>query len=207
MTDVPLLLLALTISAYWLGVGALMVRLRRRTHRLVGLVPEQRRERIMWLAWMPLVAAWVALPWLAQRQRAPLLAIPDFAMLPPFWVLRWLAAAVAVACLLLTVKCWLRMGRSWRMDTSAERPAEIITDGLFARIRHPIYAFSMLLVLCSVIVVPTLPMAVVAAVNIALVNMKARNEERQLLVSGGEDYARYLQRTGRFLPRPGARCC
>ncbi|MEP7181332.1 MAG: isoprenylcysteine carboxylmethyltransferase family protein [Betaproteobacteria bacterium] len=207
MNDIPLTLLATTISAYWFGVGTLVVRLRRRTHRLVGLVPEQLSERLMWLVWVPLVAAWVALPWLAHRQRDPLFAIPDFALLPPYPVLRWIAAAIAVACLVLTVNCWVRMGRNWRMDTSAERPSEIITDGLFARIRHPIYAFSMLLVLCSAIIVPTLPMAVVAVVNIVLVNLKARNEERQLLASGGEEYARYLQRTGRFVPRQVAGCC
>ena len=71
--------------------------------------------------------------------------------------LRWIAAAVAVCCLLLTIECWRRMGDDWRMDIGARKTA-LITDGLFRAIRHPIYAFSMLLMVCSALIVPTLPM-------------------------------------------------
>ena len=43
-----------------------------------------------------------------------------------------------------------------------------------------------------------------AAIHVVLVNVKARNEERHLLVSHGGVYARYIERTGRFVPRFGA---
>ena len=69
------------------------------------------------------------------------------------------------------------------------------------RIRHPIYAFSMLLMLCSAVIVATMPMMVVAAIHVVLMNLKARNEERHLLHAHGDAYASYLRRTGRFLPR------
>jgi protein-S-isoprenylcysteine O-methyltransferase Ste14 len=205
MGDIPLAVLAATISVYWLCVGAMVVRVRRQTHRLLGVIPEQRSERYMWLVWVPLVAAWIALPWLAQSHQAPPFGLPAFALLAPFYpALRWIAAGVAVLCLALTIKCWLRMGRNWRMDVSLAKPAEIITDGLFKRIRHPIYAFSMLLMVCSAAILPNLPMIAVAVVHIVLNNLKARNEERVLLRTGGDDYAQYLRRTGRFLPRFGA---
>ena len=57
---------------------------------------------------------------------------------------------------------------------------------------------------CSAVVLPTLPMIVLAVVHLALVNAKARNEERHLLATHGEAYARYVARTGRFVPRFGA---
>jgi protein-S-isoprenylcysteine O-methyltransferase Ste14 len=41
-------------------------------------------------------------------------------------------------------------------------------------------------------------------IHVALVNAKAQNEERHLLATHGEAYARYVARTGRFLPRFGA---
>jgi protein-S-isoprenylcysteine O-methyltransferase Ste14 len=47
-------------------------------------------------------------------------------------------------------------------------------------------------------------MLAVAAVHVALMILKARNEERHLLASHGETYERYVRRTGRFLPRSGA---
>ena len=61
----------------------------------------------------------------------------------------------------------------------------------------------MLLMVCTAIIVPTTIMLVVAIVHIVLMNIKARNEERHLLAMHGEAYARYLSRTGRFIPRAG----
>ena len=43
--DMPAVLLLLTIWCYWFGVGAMIVRARRKTHDLAGLVPEQSFER------------------------------------------------------------------------------------------------------------------------------------------------------------------
>jgi protein-S-isoprenylcysteine O-methyltransferase Ste14 len=205
MGDIPLVLLTATIWTYWFSVGSMVVRLRRKNRKLVGLVPEQRVERYMWLVWVPLVAGWCALPYLALSRTAPPLGLPAFARgLPAYDMLRGAAMVLAVVCLLLTAKCWARMGSDWRMDVSAKAPTRLITDGLFRHIRHPIYAFSMLLMACTAVIVPTIPMAVVAVIHIVLMNLKARNEERHLLTAHGEAYQRYLRRTGRFFPRPRA---
>lgn len=203
MHDFPLVVLTATIWTYWFTVGAMIVRLRRKTRKLVGVVPEQKTERMMWLVWVPLVAAWCALPYLAAWRSAPPLGLPAFALDMPYAALRWVATAVAVASLLITFRCWARMGKDWRMDASEANKAALITDGLFQLIRHPIYSFSMLLMLCSAVILPTLPMLVVAAVHLTLMNLKARNEERHLLRLHGEAYRDYLARTGRFFPRFG----
>jgi len=200
--DVPGVLLTATIWSYWIGVGVMIVRVRRHTRRVVGVVPEQRLERFMWLLWVPLVAAWVTLPWLAlNRTQAPW-ALPEFARLSGgYGVLRWVAAIVAVACLAATIKCWARMGKDWRMAVTDEENQVLITDGMFRRIRHPIYAFSILLMSCTLLIVPTLPMIAFGLLHIGLMILKARNEERHMLASHGDAYARYLADTGRFVPR------
>lgn len=201
MPDIPLLVLALTVTLYWGRVGAMVLRARRRSRDLAGLVPEQSGERRMWLLFVPMVAAWVALPWLALNRRNDLFALPEFARIAPYFQLRWLAAACAVASLLLTIRCWKRMGKDWRMDVSEKNRSTLITDGLFARVRHPIYALSILLMLCSAVILPAPPMLAIAAIHVTLMAIKARNEERHLLTLHGEAYARYVARTGRFVPR------
>jgi protein-S-isoprenylcysteine O-methyltransferase Ste14 len=170
----------------------------------VGVVPERRAERMMWLLFVPIVAAWCALPWLAVNRDAGALALPPFAREVPFVVLRWLAAAVAVTSFVLTLRAWRRMGRDWRMDISKDNRT-LITDGLFARIRHPIYAFSIAMMIATSIVLPTWPMIVVAIVHVTLMNVKARNEESHLARLHGEAYAKYVARTGRFFPRAAER--
>jgi protein-S-isoprenylcysteine O-methyltransferase Ste14 len=199
--DVPGWVLTATIWAYWIGVGAMIVRVRRHTRRVVGVVPEQRLERTMWLVWVPLVAAWAALPWLALHRAGPPWGLPGFAQDGAYAAVRWVAAAVAVACLGATIRCWARMGKDWRMAVTSEENQALITDGMFSRVRHPIYALSILLMLVTVAIVPTVPMLVVGAVHVGLMVVKAANEERHMLACHGDDYARYLARTGRFLPR------
>lgn len=203
MKDLPATVLATTIWTYWFCVGVMAVRVRRRTRRLAGVVPQQRLEQLMWTVWVPLVVAWMVLPYLAASSGRSPWALPAFAYEPGCLAVRWGAALVGIACLALTIECWMRMGKNWRMAVTPDQQTELVTSGLYAHVRHPIYALSILLMIASVVVVPTPPMAIVAAVHVALMLMKARNEERFLLAAKGEAYARYCRRTGRFVPRLG----
>jgi protein-S-isoprenylcysteine O-methyltransferase Ste14 len=201
----PSAILVATIWAYWFSVGVMVVRARKQTRARQGLVPKQRVERVMWVVWVPLVLAWMLLPWFSLTRSTAGLGLPDFARsVPAYIALRWIAAACAVVCLGLTAQCWARMGKDWSMAI-VERPGELITDGLFAHVRHPIYALSIMLMVCSVVIVPTLPMLFIALVHIVLMNLKARNEERHLLSVHGDGYKTYLARTGRFFPGIGGR--
>jgi protein-S-isoprenylcysteine O-methyltransferase Ste14 len=183
----------------------MVVRARRRQHRDVGMIPERTSERLMWLLFVPLVLAWCALPWLALGRRAGALAVPAFARESlAYGALRFVLAGVAVACLLLTIDCWRRMGRHWRMDIS-DANTSLVVEGPFARIRHPIYAFSIGMMLATLFVLPTWPMLAIAATHVVLMNVKARNEEAHLARLHGDAYARYAARTGRFLQLAGAR--
>ena len=153
MPDVPLVVLVAIVWAYWLIVGAMMIRLRRKNRKLVGLVPEQRRA--LYVARMG-----------SSLQRG------CSCLMPPPRVRRAFRAAavcvrpgyVVVRCrgrrragrLVASIDCWRRMGDDWRMTSaSADRARH---RGLFQRIRHPIYAFSMLLIVCSALIVLTPPM-------------------------------------------------
>lgn len=191
-----------TVWSYWIGVGMMIVRVHRKTRR--GLLPEQPLERALGLVWVPLVAAWLTLPYLSLvREHAPL-APPAFARLAWYAALRGLAAVAGLGALLATSLCWSRMGLAWRMAVSEAERQPLITDGAFRYVRHPIYALQMLLMACSLVVVPTAPMLAIAVVHAVLVHLKARNEERHLGRVHGDAYRRYAARTGRFLPWPHA---
>src|SRR5574340_495776 len=197
MRDVPLLIVALTVSAYWLRVGTMAVRIRRRHRHGVGFIPERRSERLLWLVVVPLVVAWCALPWLATGRSGGTLAVPQFALAVPqfatagaYGALRYLAALAALGCFAVTLRCWRRMGADWRMDIG-NRPSALITDGPFAHVRHPIYACSMLMMAATAVVLPTLPMIALAIVHAAWINFKARAEEVHLASLHGDAWRRY----------------
>ena len=205
LNDVPAQILTVTIWVYWLCVGAMIVRVRRHARKaraLRVLVPEDRLERYMWLIWVPLVAGWNVFPYLALKQTHALFAVPDFAhAIGLYAAVRWVASFCAVLLLALTVDCWMRMGKNWRMGVSLDQTTELVTSGLFRHIRHPIYALSILLMICSLLVVPNVPMLVIAVAHVTLIVGKARNEERHLRRTHGAAYAAYEAGTGRFFPR------
>jgi protein-S-isoprenylcysteine O-methyltransferase Ste14 len=155
----------------------------------------------MGLVWVPVVLAWMVLPFLAATRSGGTFALPDAARAMPWFALRGLAAGLGLVCLGFSIQAWRRMGRNWRMAVSPGEKTELVTTGPFAHVRHPIYALSIGLMACSVVVVPTAPMLAVAAVHVTLMIVKARNEERFMAGVHGAAYADYCRRTGRFVPR------
>lgn len=205
MKDLPCIVVAATVWAYWAYVGAMIVRVRRRTRKLSGIVPSQGIEQLMWVVWVPLVAAWMLLPYVAAGSYSPPWRLPAVAQQMPLLMLRWAAAAAGLVCLGLSIHCWRRMGRNWRMAVAPDQNTELVTTGLYGLVRHPIYALSIALMLCTLVVVPTAPVLAMALIHISLMLAKARNEERFLASRHGAVYQRYMQRTGRFMPRLRAR--
>jgi hypothetical protein len=47
--DIAGVIIAAAVVAYWLGIGTMIVRVRRHTHKAVGVIPEKRLERVMWV--------------------------------------------------------------------------------------------------------------------------------------------------------------
>src|SRR3972149_3345583 len=62
-----------------------------------------------------------------------------------------------------------------RVGVSIDRETELVTSGLVRHVRHPIYALSIALMVCSVLGVATAPMLAVGAAHVVLMNVKARN--------------------------------
>jgi protein-S-isoprenylcysteine O-methyltransferase Ste14 len=201
MTDQPALLIAAIVWGYWFCVGVMIVRTRRRRRKLAGIVPEQSLERFMWVVFVPLVAAWCALPYLAATRGQAPWAVAAAWRADPYQLVRWVAVALGLVALAMSIACWRRMGRNWSMAVTTHADTKLVTTGLYERVRHPIYALSIGLMLCTLLVVPTWPMLVVAVIHFVQMVTKALNEERFLHERMGASYADYCAATGRFLPR------
>ena len=118
-------------------------------------------------------------------------------------VVAWICAGVAISCLAATWVCWKRMGKEWRMGINPEEKTQLIVSGPYAYVRHPIYALSSVLMVASVVAIPSPLMLGVGVIHLALLQWEARREEKYLVVHHGEAYAEYCRRVGRFVPRWG----
>lgn len=115
-----------------------------------------------------------------------------------FW--RWLGVPmIAGAMILLTPSLWAH-GRKLTPLPEPNPQLGLIQTGVYAFIRHPMYLGLMLLTLGLAIFSMKRGALGVALAFVVFFNLKAREEERRLLQRYPE-YADYMRRTGRFLPR------
>jgi protein-S-isoprenylcysteine O-methyltransferase Ste14 len=199
--DWPISVLTLTVWSYWGTVILLVFSKRIRYGQRAGVIPRHRWEKRLWLGIVPVFLAWNSLPILAATLHHGLFRLPPVAhSLPTLYCLRCAAAALGIVCYLATLSCWLLMGRNWSMAIVPGQKTDLITGGLFGWVRHPIYSLSILLMLCSAVVVANVPMLLVAVLHVALLNFKAYKEELYLTERHGLSYVGYCQKIGRFVP-------
>jgi protein-S-isoprenylcysteine O-methyltransferase Ste14 len=101
--------------------------------------------------------------------------------------------------LVVTLVAQVQMGASWRVGID-DRPTLLVTGGLFAFSRNPIFA-GMFLSLAGVVLISPAPWTLIgSAVAVILVSLQVRLEERNLVRMHGHAYATYAAQVGRFVP-------
>lgn len=143
------------------------------------------------LAWLGLVVRYVARgpfgPWLV--------AGPANRVLHPLGLV-----AMALACIVLSAAIF-HIGSSWRIGIDEEHTDRLVTEGVYARVRHPIYGGLQLAAAGVFLLAPNAYFAI-ALVGIVLGTIRqALAEEAFLARRFGEAYGAYVKRSGRFLPR------
>jgi protein-S-isoprenylcysteine O-methyltransferase Ste14 len=119
----------------------------------------------------------------------------------PDWT-GWLGAVLFAVAIWLLWRSHLDLGRNWTPALGFREDHELVTDGVFEHVRHPMYAAHILwgiaaaLMLHNWIVGLTLP-----GVMVAVYLSRVSAEEQMMLEQFGEQYRAYMQRTGRLIPR------
>jgi len=203
--NVPLLLIGLTLVAYWGRVVRMAWKVKRRTGNAGNFVPPEPLGRALRVVWVPAVAVWISHPLVNAVVATARLPAALRAVVPVAPAVAWAAAAAVVACAAATVVCWRRMGKSWRMGINPGERTELVATGAYARVAHPIYALSIAMAAATMIAMPSPLMLIVGVVHIGLMTWEAAREERHLLALHGDAYREYRSRVGRFLPRVGRR--
>lgn len=117
-----------------------------------------------------------------------------------------LVIGVALALLggIGTVTAQIQMGESWRVGVDASERTDLVTHGLFARVRNPIFTCMIVGLVGIALVTPNAISicAVVAACAGCAVQVRVV-EEPYLVAVHGEPYERWAATSGRFLPGLG----
>jgi protein-S-isoprenylcysteine O-methyltransferase Ste14 len=123
-------------------------------------------------------------------------AIP--ALEPRFILYVWLygqliGSPIVIAGLILIYKGW--------KEVAFKRGTVLVTDGIYAAVRHPQYLGFLLVTLGELIVWPTIPTAVLWPILVFLYYRQAKREEAVLSREFGDQFAEYAKKTPMFLPK------
>ena len=119
----------------------------------------------------------------------------------PAW-LGWLGVAVLVLATWLLWRAHADLGRHWSPTLQIAPEQHVVTTGIYAHLRHPIYTS---LLLTGIAQAMMLPNWIAGWTGIAAFLMvyfvRIPREEAMMMEHFGEAYARYRVRVGGLLPR------
>lgn len=116
--------------------------------------------------------------------------------------LGWIGIAAFVAGLLIVGISFIGLGKTLTVSPVPKQNGQLITTGLYARVRHPIYSGLLLLSIGVILDAGYWPQLVLAIFLFIVLNAKA-NFEEELLKSKYPEYKKYAVHTPRFIPRIG----
>lgn len=121
----------------------------------------------------------------------------------PAWV-RWVGAVATVGGIPLLVWVQWSLGKNFAATLHVREGHTLVTTGPYRWVRHPMYTlifvFGIGLLLLTANWLVGGPMLVASAL---IIFQRLSKEEALMIEQFGDEYRRYMQRTGRFLPRLG----
>jgi methanethiol S-methyltransferase len=111
----------------------------------------------------------------------------------------WIGTILILAGILLVVLGWKEVyKRYWSKE---EGRGELITNGVYAYIRHPQYTGFLMVTLGMLFDWATLPMLIMWPILAMMYVRLAKREEKDMEAEFGQQYREYMGRTGRLVPR------
>ena len=134
----------------------------------------------------------------------PVLAVADVVTADPPIAVQIVGLVLALAGFAATLAAQTGMGASWRIGVDPADRTELVTGGVFAHVRNPIFTAMAAAQAGVVLMVPTWISLVALVALVAAVQLQVRVVEEPYLrsVHGGA-YDAYAARAGRFLPGIG----
>jgi protein-S-isoprenylcysteine O-methyltransferase Ste14 len=128
----------------------------------------------------------------------PWLRFADYQL--PAWM-GWMGAAIYAVGLWLLWRAHADLGQNWSHTLELRQGHQLVTSGIYGRIRHPMYAFGWLLGIAQALLLWNWVVAVAGLVSFALIYFqRVSREEQMMLDQFGQEYRAYMNRTGRVIP-------
>jgi protein-S-isoprenylcysteine O-methyltransferase Ste14 len=134
---------------------------------------------------------------------SPVFKFADYPLHPVLYVL---GLVVMVPGLWLFHRSHTDLGTNWSVTLQMREDHALVTSGVYARIRHPMYTSMFLLGIAQVLFLPNWIVGPAYLVGFgAAYIFRVKHEERMMLDRFSSEYEEYMRRSGRLIPRLGQR--
>ena len=114
---------------------------------------------------------------------------------------RWVACALLISGMALGIASRWALGASFTPFPRPREGGSQVHRGPYRWVRHPFYVSFALAMLANTMVTANWFVFATAFVVFLLLVLRTGKEEEKLIERFGEQYRRYVERTGRFWPR------
>ena len=114
-------------------------------------------------------------------------------------IVAWAGVVLCLAGLIMMVWSLVSFGRSFRVGIDTAHPDKLVTTGIFAFSRNPIYTAFALIVLGQWLVFPNWILLVYLGAALWLFHRQVLREEAFLKIHYGAEYAEYCRRVRRYI--------
>jgi protein-S-isoprenylcysteine O-methyltransferase Ste14 len=119
----------------------------------------------------------------------------------PVWAVG-AGGALFTSSLALRWRAQTALGRQWSHTLETAEGQVLVTQGVYARLRHPIYSSLVLWAVAQPLVLQNAVAGFGGAVAVGLIWLvRVPREEAMMVEHFGEEYRTYMARTGRWLPK------
>lgn len=127
------------------------------------------------------------------------IAVPgDYPLLPGQG---WLGLLALVASLVLFRVTHKQLGKNWSVTLETRDKHTLVTSGLYAWVRHPMYSSFLLFAVAQFLLLPNWIAGPVGLIAIGILFfMRVPHEEALMEATFGEEYRAYMRRTARIVP-------
>jgi protein-S-isoprenylcysteine O-methyltransferase Ste14 len=129
------------------------------------------------------------------------MAIPHFAHYAFRPIQAWLGLFFAIAALVMFQLTHRALGRNWSISLDVREDHQLITDGIYRKIRHPMYSAFWLWAAAQALLLPNWVAGFAGLIGFGTLFFgRVAREERMMLETFGDAYREYMARTGRVFP-------
>jgi protein-S-isoprenylcysteine O-methyltransferase Ste14 len=128
-------------------------------------------------------------------------AIPHFAAYRFQAAQAWLGLLFAIMALIMFQLTHRALGRNWSISLDVRENHELITDGIYRKVRHPMYSAFWLWAVAQALLLPNWFAGFAGIIGFGILFFgRVGREERIMLETFGDRYRKYMARTYRVLP-------